>query len=56
MAADLLAYFPPGAEPRPAQARLLEVLGAAIGEGDGAEGPRVFIVEARPASARATSP
>ena len=48
MAADLLAHFPPGAEPRPAQARLLEALGAAIGEGDGAEGPRVFIVEAPP--------
>jgi len=48
MTADLLAHFPPGAEPRPAQARLLEVLGAAIGEGDGAEGPRVFIVEAPP--------
>jgi len=48
MTADLLAHFPPGAGPRPAQARLLEVLGAAIGEGDGAEGPRVFIVEAPP--------
>lgn len=48
MTADLLAHFPPGAEPRPAQARLLEVLGAAIGEGDGAGGPRVFIVEAPP--------
>ncbi|MDP2627015.1 MAG: helicase C-terminal domain-containing protein [Candidatus Rokubacteria bacterium] len=48
MTADLLVHFPPGAEPRPAQARLLEVLGAAIGEGDGAEGPRVFIVEAPP--------
>ena len=48
MTADLLAHFPPGAEPRPAQARLLEVLGTAIGEGDGAEGPRVFIVEAPP--------
>ena len=48
MAADLLAHFPSGAEPRPAQARLLEALGAAIGEGDGAEGPRVFIVEAPP--------
>ena len=30
MTVDLLAYFPPGAEPRPAQARLLEALGAAI--------------------------
>ena len=26
---DLLAHFPPGAEPRPEQARLLEALGAA---------------------------
>ena len=48
VAVDLLAHFPPGAEPRPAQARLLAALGAAIGEGDGAEGPRVFIVEAPP--------
>jgi len=48
MTVDLLAHFPPGAEPRPAQARLLEALGAAIEEGDAAEGPRVFIVEAPP--------
>jgi Rad3-related DNA helicase len=48
MRADLLAHFPPGAEPRPAQARLLEAMGAAIEEGDGAEGPRVFMVEAPP--------
>ena len=48
MTADLLVHFPPGAEPRPAQARLLEALGAAIGEGDGAESPRVFMVEAPP--------
>ena len=45
---DLLAHFPPGAEPRPAQARLLEALGAAIGETEGAEGPRVFMLEAPP--------
>jgi len=48
MTADLLAHFPPGAEPRPAQARLLETMGAAIEEGDGAVGPRVFMVEAPP--------
>jgi Rad3-related DNA helicase len=48
MTADLLAHFPPGAEPRPAQRRLLEALGAAIDEGDGAEGPRVFTIEAPP--------
>ena len=48
MTADLLAYFPPGAEPRPAQARLLEAIGAAIEEGAGAGGPRVFMVEAPP--------
>src|SRR5215471_16353691 len=48
MTADLLAHFPPGAEPRPAQRRLLEALGAAIEEEDGAEGPRVFTVEAPP--------
>ena len=45
---DLLAHFPPGAEPRPAQARLLEALGAAIGEAEGVEGPRVFMLEAPP--------
>ncbi len=45
---DLLAHFPPGAAPRPAQARLLEALGAAIEEADGAEGPRVFMLEAPP--------
>ena len=48
MTANLLAHFPPGAEPRPAQRRLLEALGAAIDEGEGAEGPRVFTVEAPP--------
>src|SRR5437667_10873502 len=48
MTADLLAYFPPGAEPRPTQARLLEAIGAAIEEGDGADGSRVFMVEAPP--------
>jgi Rad3-related DNA helicase len=48
MTTDLLAHFPPGAEPRPAQARLLEAIGAAIEEGLGAEGPRVFMVEAPP--------
>ena len=47
-AADLLAHFPPGAEPRPAQARLLEALGAALEEGDDAAGPRVFTIEAPP--------
>jgi Rad3-related DNA helicase len=45
---DLLAHFPPGAEPRPAQARLLEALGAAIAETEGVEGPRVFMLEAPP--------
>ena len=29
MTVDLLAHFPPGAEPRPAQARLLEATAAA---------------------------
>jgi ATP-dependent DNA helicase DinG len=48
MTADLLAHFPPGAEPRPAQARLLEAMGASIEESEGAEGPRVFVVEAPP--------
>ncbi len=48
MTADLLAHFPPGTGPRPAQARLLEALGAAIEEGGDAEGPRVFMVEAPP--------
>ena len=48
MTVDLLAHFPPGAEPRPVQVRLLEALGAAIQEGEGAEGPRVFMVEAPP--------
>jgi ATP-dependent DNA helicase DinG len=48
MTADLLGHFPPGAEPRPAQARLLEAMGAAIAErGDGAS-PGVFMVEAPP--------
>lgn len=46
--ADLLAHFPPGAAPRPAQARLLEALGAALEDGDGATGSRVFVVEAPP--------
>ena len=46
MTSDLLAHFPPGAEPRPAQARLLEAIGAAIDEGD--DGPRVFMIEAPP--------
>jgi len=48
MTADLLAHFPPGAVPRPEQARLLEAIGAAIEEGDGSPGPRVFVVEAPP--------
>ena len=48
MTADLLAHFPPGDEPRPAQARLLEALGSALEEGDDAGGPRVFTIEAPP--------
>ena len=49
MGADLLAHFPPGAVPRPAQRRLLEALGRAIDavERD-ADPPRVFLVEAPP--------
>lgn len=51
MTADLLVDFLPGAE-APAQARLIEALGTAIGEVDGAESPRVFMVEAPPEVAK----
>src|SRR5260221_396573 len=46
---ELVAHSPAGAVPRPAQVRLLDELGAAIGDdwGDG-ETPRVFVVEAPP--------
>jgi len=49
MTDDLLAHFPAGAIPRPAQVRLLEELGGALAEdpGDG-ERPRVFVIEAPP--------
>ncbi len=46
---DLLAHFPAGATPRPAQARLLARLGAALADAAGdPEAPRVFAVEAPP--------
>lgn len=49
MTVDLLAHFPAGATPRPAQARLLAALGDAIAEAlDDPAAPRVFLVEAPP--------
>ena len=46
---DLLAHFPPGATPRPEQARLLAALADAIAEAeDDPAAPRVFLVEAPP--------
>jgi hypothetical protein len=52
LTAYLLVYFPSGAEPRPARARLIEALGMAIGQVDGVESPRVFMVEAPPEVAK----
>ena len=49
MTPDLLAQFPPGATPRPEQARLLAALADAIAEAeDDPAAPRVFLVEAPP--------
>ena len=49
MTPDLLAHFPPGATPRPEQARLLAALADAIAEAEDDPGaPRVFLVEAPP--------
>jgi len=46
---DLLAHFPPGATPRPEQARLLAGLADAIAEAeDDPAAPRVVLVEAPP--------
>jgi ATP-dependent DNA helicase DinG len=46
---DLLAHFPPGATPRPEQARLLTALGDALAEAeDDPRAPRVLVVEAPP--------
>jgi ATP-dependent DNA helicase DinG len=46
---DLLAHFPPGATPRPEQARLLRALGDALAElEDDPRGPRVLLIEAPP--------
>jgi Rad3-related DNA helicase len=46
---DLLAHFPAGATPRPAQARLLAQLGDALAEAeDDPAAPRVLAVEAPP--------
>ena len=46
---ELLAYFPAGAAPRPAQARLLARLADALAEAeDDPQAPRVFLVEAPP--------
>jgi ATP-dependent DNA helicase DinG len=46
---SLLDHFPPGATPRPEQARLLDALGAALDEADGdATAPRILLVEAPP--------
>ncbi|MBI3634948.1 MAG: hypothetical protein HY216_01860 [Candidatus Rokubacteria bacterium] len=46
---DLLSSFPPGATPRPQQARLLAELADAIAEAeDDPRAPRVFLVEAPP--------
>jgi ATP-dependent DNA helicase DinG len=46
---DLLAHFPPGFTPRPAQRRVLAELGEAIAlAADGEDAPRVFCVEAPP--------
>jgi ATP-dependent DNA helicase DinG len=48
-AVDLLAHFPPGFTPRPAQSRLLTALTDAIAEAlDDPGAPRVFLVEAPP--------
>jgi ATP-dependent DNA helicase DinG len=49
MAPDLLGWFPPGFSPRPEQSRLLDALGAAIGEAEAdAKAPHIFLVEAPP--------
>ena len=49
MTVDLLAHFPAGATPRPAQGRLLSELGEAIEAAeDGRDAPSVFLVEAPP--------
>jgi Rad3-related DNA helicase len=46
---DLLAHFPAGATPRPAQARVLAQLGDALAEAEDDPGaPRIFLVEAPP--------
>lgn len=46
---DILAHFPPGATPRPIQARVLARLGDALAEAEGdPAAPRVFLVEAPP--------
>ena len=47
-AADLLAAFPPGATPRPAQRRILEELARTIEDAGDGDVPRVFVVEAPP--------
>jgi len=47
--ADLIAHFPPGAVPRPEQARLLEALSDVLADvPTGADVPRVVVVEAPP--------
>ena len=48
MTVDLLAHFPAGARPRPAQGRLLSELGEAIEAAENADAPCVFLVEAPP--------
>ncbi|MBI2217585.1 MAG: hypothetical protein HYU51_09840 [Candidatus Rokubacteria bacterium] len=49
MGVDLLRHFPEGFAPRPAQARLLEELGAALERAEqDPKAPRVFFVEAPP--------
>lgn len=46
---DLLVHFPPGATPRPEQARLLKALGDALAEAEDDSGaPRILLVEAPP--------
>ncbi len=46
---DLLEHFPPGATPRPEQARLLAALADAVAEAlDDPAAPRVFLIEAPP--------
>jgi Rad3-related DNA helicase len=47
-AADLLAAFPPGATPRPAQRRLLEEIGHGLEEAGDGDATRVFAIEAPP--------